>query len=127
MTDEEICFWRSPIDTARARLKARGAPWPQERQRNKRTLAQIAQAEGTGLMPLDYMVSVMRAETVDVWQRLELASLAVPYMNAKLKQIEIGDTASRLRRTSPSSPIEYAQLKGSHDTNRTRCVPQFAE
>jgi hypothetical protein len=57
--------------------------------RNKRTLAQIAAAEGK-LTPLDYMLSVMRDETEPLERRLECAMLAAPYMHAKLKQIEVG-------------------------------------
>jgi hypothetical protein len=56
--------------------------------RNKRTLAQIALAEGIQT-PLDYMLEVMRDETADIDRRLEMAIAAAPYMHAKLKAIEV--------------------------------------
>jgi hypothetical protein len=55
--------------------------------RNKRTLAQIALAQGLET-PLDYLLAVMRDETADIDRRMECAVAAAPYMHAKLKAIE---------------------------------------
>lgn len=55
---------------------------------NKKTAEKIAALEKSGLMPLDYLLSVMRdtANTQDV--RLYAAKNAAPYCHPKLAQIE---------------------------------------
>jgi hypothetical protein len=45
--------------------------------RNKRTLAQIALAEGQET-PLDYLLTVMRDETADIDRRMAAAVAAAP-------------------------------------------------
>src|SRR5262245_54330749 len=57
--------------------------------RNKQTLAQMALAELTGLTPLERWLSVIRAETLPLAQRMAAAIEAMPYMHAKLKQIDL--------------------------------------
>ena len=56
--------------------------------RNKRTLAQIALAEGDET-PLAYLLAVMRDETADIERRMECAIAAAPYTHAKLKATEV--------------------------------------
>jgi hypothetical protein len=66
--------------------------------RNKRTLAQIALAEGDET-PLAYLLAVMRDETADIERRMECAIAAAPYMHAKLKAIEVSG--------KEGEPIDY--------------------
>jgi hypothetical protein len=56
--------------------------------RNKRTEEQVAAVEASGLMPLDYMLTVMRNESEDALRRLDAAKSAAPYVHARLSSIE---------------------------------------
>jgi hypothetical protein len=56
--------------------------------RNRRTCAQIAGAATSGMMPLQYMLSVMRDSTVDDDRRDEMAKAAAPYLHPKLSPVE---------------------------------------
>ncbi len=55
---------------------------------NKRTQEAIAKAEASGLMPLDYMLSVMRNEAEEQAVRLDAAKNAAPYVHAKLQSVD---------------------------------------
>ena len=52
--------------------------------RNKRTLETIEQVEASGLMPLDFMLAVMRNPEAEMADRFEAAKAAAPYIHAKL-------------------------------------------
>lgn len=54
---------------------------------NIRTEAQTQAAEEGGIMPLDYMLRVMRDETQDVDRRMDAAKGAAPYVHAKLANV----------------------------------------
>lgn len=56
------------------------------RGRNKRTELQILRAEEGGVMPLDYMLSVMRDPANPTDLRLDAAHKAAPYVHQKLAQ-----------------------------------------
>ncbi len=56
--------------------------------RNKKTEAQVAAISDSGLTPLDYMLSVMRDETVPRDERLDAAHKAAPYVHAKLATVD---------------------------------------
>ena len=43
---------------------------------------------GEGLLPLDYMLSLLRDESLDTAQRFEAAKAAAPYVHARLSQVE---------------------------------------
>ena len=67
------------------RVRKEGTP-------NKRTqalLAHATQAQASGLMPLDYMLSIMRDENEPLDRRMEMAIAATPYMHPKLRQVEV--------------------------------------
>ena len=55
---------------------------------NKRTAEAQVKAEATGIMPLDYMLSVMR-NSDDERMRMSAAQAAAPYVHAKLSSIEV--------------------------------------
>jgi hypothetical protein len=55
---------------------------------NKATAARQAEIAGSGLTPLDYMLSVMRDEQADTATRLDAAVKAAPYVHPKLATIE---------------------------------------
>ena len=47
-----------------------------------------AAAEATGILPLDYMLQVMRDTTVDPKRRDAMAMAAAPYLHPKLSAVE---------------------------------------
>jgi hypothetical protein len=51
---------------------------------NVKTAEQVAAVEASGLMPLDYMLGVMRNENEDAVRRLDAAKSAAPYVHARL-------------------------------------------
>lgn len=55
---------------------------------NKRTAETIAKVEASGLMPLDYMLSVLRDEDAPREDRMEAAKNAAPYVHAKLSSVQ---------------------------------------
>lgn len=56
--------------------------------RNKATAEKAAEIAASGLTPLDYMLSVMRDETVPRPERVDAANKAAPYIHPKLASIE---------------------------------------
>lgn len=61
----------------------------QKGSRNKRTEAQAAAIENSGLTPLDYMLTVLRDPKQDIDLRMEAARSAAPYVHPKLANIEL--------------------------------------
>ena len=59
--------------------------------RNKRTAATVGNAEASGLMPLDYMLSVLRDDQADDARRAWAAREAAPYVHAKLTTVDVGN------------------------------------
>jgi hypothetical protein len=51
---------------------------------NKKTRELQAAAEASGIMPLEYMLNIMRDATGDPEMRFEAAKAAAPYVHAKL-------------------------------------------
>jgi hypothetical protein len=72
---------------------------------NKATKAAKAKAEAEGIMPLDYMLSIMRDEESTKAERMDMAKSAAPYLHAKLSTIEatvdatVEGTLTEIRRT----------------------------
>jgi len=50
---------------------------------------------GEGLLPLDYMLSLLRDESLDTAQRFEAAKAAAPYVHARLSQVDSTVTHKR--------------------------------
>jgi len=55
---------------------------------NKATAKAREVAEAGGIMPLDFMLSVMRDPEAKREERLDMAKAAAPYVHAKLSSIE---------------------------------------
>ena len=51
---------------------------------NKRTVAMVEAAAAAGELPLDYMLRVMRDESVDTERRDAMARTAAPYLHSRL-------------------------------------------
>jgi hypothetical protein len=56
--------------------------------RNRATAEARAAAEATGILPLDYMLSVMRDSNADAKRRDAMAMAAAPYLHPRLSSIE---------------------------------------
>src|SRR5271154_424570 len=56
--------------------------------RNRATAEARAEAEATGILPLDYMLSVMRDAKVDNKRLDAMAMAAAPYLHPKLSAID---------------------------------------
>jgi hypothetical protein len=56
--------------------------------RNRATAEARAAAEATGILPLDYMLSVMRDANADPRRRDAMAIAAAPYLHPKLSAVE---------------------------------------
>ena len=59
--------------------------------RNRRSLANIEAAQAGGLLPLDFMLALMRDETQPPERRLEAARAAAPYVHPRLATAECSD------------------------------------
>lgn len=58
---------------------------------NKKTAEDIARVAASGLMPVDYMLNVMRDETAEKSRRDDMAKAVAPYLSPKLANIEVGN------------------------------------
>jgi hypothetical protein len=73
-------------------LQQRRTAWqrnPVSRQhRNRATAEARVAAEATGILPLDYMLTVMRDPNADAKRRDAMAMAAAPYLHPKLSAVE---------------------------------------
>jgi hypothetical protein len=60
----------------------------QKGSRNRATAEARAAAEATGILPLDYMLTVMRDPKVESKRRDAMAIAAAPYLHPKLSSVE---------------------------------------
>ncbi len=58
-------------------------------QRNKKTAELVAAIAASGLTPLEYMLSVMRDESLDPKERMVAAQGAAPYTHSKLASLTV--------------------------------------
>ena len=49
----------------------------------------LARAEESGILPVDYMLGVMRDESLDTRLRIDAAKAAAPYVHQKLSAISV--------------------------------------
>lgn len=64
---------------------------------NKLTEEAIAKAKSSGVLPLDYLLKVMRDEGEDAAKRIDAAKAAAPYCHAKLQPVDPeGSTAQKV-------------------------------
>lgn len=74
------------------RKSNRGGPRPGAGRKpgaiNKASAKAREKAEAEGIMPLDFMLSIMRDETAERAERLDMAKAAAPYVHAKLSAVD---------------------------------------
>ena len=56
--------------------------------RNRATAEARAVAEATGILPLDYMLQIMRDDKADPKRRDAMAIAAAPYLHSKMSSVE---------------------------------------
>jgi len=56
--------------------------------RNRATAEARAAADATGILPLDYMLSVMRDANADQKRRDAMATAAAPFLHSKLNAVD---------------------------------------
>ena len=59
--------------------------------KNKLTARREAAIARSGILPLDYMLRIMRDETADKAARERMAVAAAPYVHPKLQAVELGN------------------------------------
>lgn len=79
--------------------------------RNARTLEQIKKVAEGGLLPLDYLLSVMRDETAEQSVRVDAANKAAPYVHPKLANVD--HTSSDGTMSPPSRIVLEAERDNS--------------
>jgi hypothetical protein len=75
--------------------------WTSTTGRNRATAEARAAAEATGILPLDYMLSVMRDAHAEPKRRDAMAMAAAPYLHPRLSSVEAA------RAEQPSSAEKY--------------------
>jgi hypothetical protein len=80
--------------------------------RNKRPRELIERIEASGLVPLEYMLSVMRDETAPPERRDEMAKAAAPFVHPRLAAMKVsGDKEAALFDLSTLTDNELAFLR----------------
>lgn len=65
--------------------------------RNKLTQEAVERAASSGILPLDYLLQVMRDAGADEARRIDAAKAAAPYVHAKLQPVDKdGDSAQKV-------------------------------
>ena len=95
--------------------KRPGAGRPRGSKANK-TQAIVIAAMAEGITPLEFMLGIMRDETVDAGVRMDMAKASAPYMHARLASTEIKADADAL------VPIVVLR-KFSHDGPEVPLIP----
>ena len=94
--------------------------------RNRATAEARAAAEATGILPLDYMLGVMRDARAEPKRRDAMAIAAAPYLHSKLSTVEVKQTEPE---TSDAPRIEVTfvrprlRLELDQETARADLLP----
>lgn len=76
---------------------------------NKKTAEKIAAVEASGLMPLDYMLSLLRDDTLPPEERFKAAKEAAPYLHPRLASID--HTGEHVKRFVVAAPAPTENVK----------------
>lgn len=64
---------------------------------NRLTKEAVEKAKAEGILPLDYLLQVMRDPAGDETRRIDAAKAAAPYLHAKLQPVDsTGDTTQKI-------------------------------
>jgi hypothetical protein len=84
----------------------------QKGSRNRATEEARAAAKATGILPLDYMLSVMRDANADQKRRDAMATAAAPFLHSKLNSVD--PKPAEARRVT-SLTVRFMPPKASKD------------
>jgi hypothetical protein len=80
--------------------------------RSAKTVEQVKAAKESGLLPLDYLLSVMRDEGNEQSIRVDAANKAAPYIHAKLATVDHKSSDGTM---SPPTRVIVEGIDGSPD------------
>jgi hypothetical protein len=84
--------------------------------RNRATAEARAAAEATGILPLDYMLAVMRDAKTDQRRRDAMAIAAAPYLHSKLSTIDAKlNGAAQTSKQVRSLQITFVRPRNAND------------
>lgn len=63
-------------------------------------------AEAGGIMPLEFMLQIMRDPEADRAERLDMAKAAAPYVHAKLAAVEVDAKVTRVDQEDALAELE---------------------
>src|SRR5215472_7813809 len=81
---------------------------------NRATAEARAAAEATGILPLDYMLSVMRDAKAEPKRRDAMAMAAAPYLHPKLSTVEAGQSQPELFEP-PNIQVTFVRAPPRHE------------
>src|SRR5262252_2295618 len=81
----------------------RKRPKYSRRKKGMPTQALLAHPQASGLMPLDYMLAIMRDESQPMKRGMEMAIACAPYFHPKLRRVEVTGARGWL---APELPAE---------------------
>jgi len=81
---------------------------------NKASAARQKAVEASGLAPLDYLLGVMRDDTVPREERVEAAKAAAPYVHPKLATVDHKSSDGSMTPKPDRIIIEAAGDNGDH-------------
>jgi hypothetical protein len=73
---------------------------------NKKTAQLQSEVEASGITPLDYLLSVMRAPESEPRERLAAAVSAAPYIHAKLSSVNVTGDMNHTHRGFVELPMK---------------------
>jgi hypothetical protein len=83
--------------------------------RNRATAEARAAAEATGILPLDYMLSVMRDANAEPKRRDAMAMAAGPYVHPKVSPVEAAKTEQLSQAEKYGIRVEFVQPRPQLD------------
>ena len=83
--------------------------------RNRATAEARAAAEATGILPLDYMLTVMHDDKVEPKRRDAMAIAAAPYLHPKVSPVEAAKTEQLSRAEKYGIRVEFVQPRPQLD------------
>jgi hypothetical protein len=82
--------------------------------RNRATAEARAAAEATGIMPLTYMLDVMRDAKANLKRRDAMAVAAAPYLHAKLSSIDAKLSGGSEKSKTTCIEVMFVEPRGGH-------------
>src|SRR5262249_8488768 len=88
--------------------------WTTEGRSQSRDFGSSRAAEATGILPLDYMLSVMRDAKAEPKRRDAMAMAAAPYLHPKLSTVEAGQSQPELFEP-PNIQVTFVRAPPRHE------------